>query len=133
LPGLYLAGERVGLGGSGKLRADNLSVDEEAVEGDWMGRTRLSPLESDASRCRPDGLEVEFSSSSCRSIRLHLAAARVAGATENRRPICTVALLLTLELRLCFLPKRGAGLDRKLKASLTSVMDLASPSELRRN
>lgn len=73
-----------------------------------------------------------FSLSTCRSIRVHFAAARVAGATEKRRPICTVALLLALEFRLCFLPKKGAGLERKLKASPISVIDLVSPSELRR-
>lgn len=135
-PGLYVAGERVGLGGSGKLSAESLSSrmseDVEAVEGDWMGRSRLSSLELVSSRRSADGLWTVFSRSTCRSIRVHLAAARVAGATEKRRPICTVALLPALELRLCFLPKRGAGLDRKLKASPTSVMDLVSPIELRR-
>jgi hypothetical protein len=99
LPGLYLAGERVvylagervGLGGSGKLVTESLSSrmeeDVEAVEGDWRGRPRLSPLELVSSRRRPDGLRAELSASICRSTRVHLAAARVAGATEKRRPI----------------------------------------------
>lgn len=61
-----------------------------------------------------------------------MAAASVAGATEKRRPICTVALLSVLSSRRWRPAKSGGGLTKKLKASLTSVTDLASPSELRR-
>jgi len=50
-PGLYLAGERVGRGGLGKLSGEvarssfRISENVEAAEGDWMGRSRLSSLE----------------------------------------------------------------------------------------
>ena len=69
-----------------------------------------------------------------RSALVHLAAARVAGATENRSPIWTVALLSVLSSRRWRPAKSGGGLDKKLKlkTSPTSVTDFVSPSELLR-
>jgi hypothetical protein len=68
-----------------------------AVEGSWIGRPRESPLDSVSPRIRGGtGTLVDALS---RSARVHLAAASVAGATEKRRPIWTVALLSVLRLR----------------------------------
>ena len=58
------------------------------------------------------------------STRVYFAAARVAGATEKRRPIWTVALLSVLALRWWRSPKGSLGRVRKSKASLTLVMEL---------
>lgn len=59
-----------------------------------------------------------------RSAWVHLAAASVAGATENRRPICTVALLSVLRSRRWRSANNGLGLVRKSNASLTFVIEL---------
>lgn len=106
----------------------------ECMEGDCMGRLRdsiVSRLDSLWSRRRGGAPRAD---NGRRSALVHLAAARVAGATENRRPICTVALLSVLSSRRWRPAKSGGGLVKKLKlnASLTSVTDLASPRELRR-
>jgi energy-converting hydrogenase Eha subunit C len=42
---------------------------------------------------------------------VYLAVARVAGAREKRRPICTVALLSVLACRLLLMAKNGFGLS----------------------
>jgi hypothetical protein len=63
-------------------------------DGAWIGSARDSPLDSVTLRCSVGMLVSE--DSMLRSARVHLAAASVAGATEKRSPICTVALLSVL-------------------------------------
>jgi hypothetical protein len=89
--------------------------------GTWIGRPSDSPLDSVAPRFR--GGTLGCSSWISRSTRVHLAAASVAGATEKRRPIWTVALLSVLRSRRCFSENKGRGFVKKSKASLTFVME----------
>lgn len=112
-------------GKAGVLPGDGSRLGRSSSDGAWMGRPRLTPLESLLSR-RRNGTDGVLS----RLAAVHVAAARVAGATEKRRPICTVALLSVLSSRRCRLEKSGAGFERKLKHSVTSVTDLP-PRELR--
>lgn len=117
-----LAGRRAG--GAGNLLGVGLgdSSDGVVVLWDWMGRVSDSPLDSVMLRFR--GGTLNSLVSLLRSTRVHFAAARVAGATEKRRPICTVALLSVLSPRRCFSPNMGRGFMRKSNASVTLVMEL---------
>lgn len=86
-----------------------------------MGSPSDSPLDSVSPRFK--GGTLRSAASRLRSALVHLAAASVAGATEKRRPICTVALLSVLRSRRCFSEKSGLGFVKKSKASLTFVME----------
>jgi hypothetical protein len=101
-------------GGWGKVLGLGISADDDVVEGFWIGRPNESSLESVAPR---------LNGGVSRSARVHLAAASVAGATEKRRPIWTVALLSVLCMRWCRSVNGSLGLLRKSQASLTFVTE----------
>lgn len=107
--------------------------------GIWIGSPKLTPLSSEPSLLRigvaaptvrpPFGLNIALFAA------VHLAAARVAGATLKRSPICTVALLSELLLRPWRLANKGAGLDRNVRPSLmlSRALEEAEPAFWRRS
>lgn len=123
-------GDAVRGGGCGKtLGLGSSSGVVLVVEGCWIGRASDSPLDSvdasvDAVSPRLSGGALESEFPMARSALVHLAAASVAGATENRRPIWTVALLSVLLSRRCRSAKGAFGIVKKSNASLTFVMEL---------
>ena len=84
--------------------------------GIWRGSPKLSPLDSVALR-----LSVGMVGAVGEA---YLTAAKVAGAREKRKPICTVALLSVLACRVLPMAKNGFGLSIDAYSWLTSVTEL---------
>jgi hypothetical protein len=112
-----------GLGGCGNW----VETSEDEFEGScWIGRPMLSSLELLSSRRNGNGGGIGGGFRvNKRLLAVKLPAAIAAGATERRRPICTVALLPLLLSRRWLLGREnsGAGSGRNRAASLTSVTD----------